>query len=343
MKKLATLAAVTISAVLLIISQTTKTLNIPTNVLAFYNWSYQLFDYQVNRIWDEVLERDWIGLLLNPINAAITLIYISSLFIEILIHAWQKKSWSDGWQASSIFRLTRMVSSKTARADVYMFVYNRLALDSFIMQGLMLLGPLFVFALIQANLNLQLFTYLPNPWLQFFVYVVAQDFVYYWFHRVSHESRAMWEIHKFHHSATEMNLITGVRDHPFEKAMQTAFSAVPLAILGAPIEQFVAFWLLVSLVNVWFHSDFDWHFGWLDYVLVSPRTHRIHHSMLEEHWDLNYGVIFSVWDHIFGTYYKGSNVTPVFGVTDNYFNKRSFFFDLFEPLRRFFLVAIGRR
>ncbi len=343
MRRITAFVVMVLCLILFVLAQTVLGFDVVAIAGAVLRWVRSLVMYQVDRIWNEVLNRDWVGLLVNPFNAAITGIYLFSLVIEIGIHGWQKRSIDKGWHASSLYRLSRMVGNKTARTDFYMFVYNRLALDAFVMQALMLLGPLFVFALVQANLNFNLFANVPNPVVQFMIYLVVQDFIYYWFHRISHESRALWEIHKFHHAATEMNLITGVRDHPFEKAMQTALSSIPLAVLGAPIEQFISFWLLVSLVNVWFHSDFDWHFGWLDYVLISPRTHRIHHSLVEEHWDKNYGVIFSIWDHLFGTFYKGQNLQPVFGVTDNYFNKRTFLFDLIEPLRRFFLVALGKR
>lgn len=324
----------------LIILQTTHTLDPVANAKAFALWLYSLGSYQIDRIWNEVLHRDWIGLLINPFNAAITGIYLLSLLVEVAIHSHRTGSAKQGWQASSLYRLSRFTHNRTARTDLFMFVYNRLALDAFVMQALMLLGPLFVFAAVQANLNLNLFSHIPNPVLQFGIYILVQDFIYYWFHRISHESAALWEIHKFHHAATEMNIVTGVRDHPFEKAMQTSLSAIPLALLGAPIEQFVAFWLLVTVVNVWFHSDFDWHFGKLDYIFISPRTHRIHHSLREEHWDQNYGVILSIWDHLFGTFYKGPNHQPEFGVTDNYFNQKTLMFDLVEPMRRFYRVLL---
>ena len=69
-------------------------------------------------------------------------------------------------------------------------------------------------------------------------------------------------------------------------------------ILGASIFTFV-FNLLGSNLR---HSPVSicyWHP--IEFILMSPAQHHIHHSTAEEHIDRNFGVALSVWDWIFGT------------------------------------------
>ncbi len=62
----------------------------------------------------------------------------------------------------------------------------------------------------------------------------------------------------------------------------------------------------------------DWTFGWIGtWIIFSPVGHRVHHSQLEEHWDKNFGNMFTWWDHIFGTYYRGDAVNDSVGLVDN--------------------------
>ncbi len=46
--------------------------------------------------------------------------------------------------------------------------------------------------------------------------------------------------------------------------------------------------------------------GWLDralsLVLVTPRFHHVHHAAGETDYNNNLGIVFTVWDRLFGTY-----------------------------------------
>ena len=111
--------------------------------------------------------------------------------------------------------------------------------------------------------------------------------------------------------------------------------AIPAALLGGGIGDAIPV-LLINAVHAGLtHSILPWSWGWVGrWVIYPPTGHRIHHSALSEHHDKNFGSIFPIWDHLFGTYYKGDLLNEEVGVDDNYMNRRGFRYDLIEPIRR---------
>ncbi len=150
------------------------------------------------------------------------------------------------------------------------------------------------------------------------VAVVLGDFFNYWYHRFMHRLRFAWQLHEYHHGATEFTILTGSRVHLGEVIFNGLLVSVPLLALGVRFDTIVWFAVIRRIVSWLHHSMADWTFGWIGtWVLYSPIGHRIHHSELEEHWDKNFGNLFTWWDHLFGTYYHGSVVNDTVGVTDD--------------------------
>jgi sterol desaturase/sphingolipid hydroxylase (fatty acid hydroxylase superfamily) len=54
--------------------------------------------------------------------------------------------------------------------------------------------------------------------------------------------------------------------------------------------------------------------GWVEKVLNTPSSHRVHHGINPQYLDRNYGGILVVWDRVFGTYEREEE-PPVYGVT----------------------------
>ncbi len=159
--------------------------------------------------------------------------------------------------------------------------------------------------------------------------LVAVDFFKYWMHRFQHAVPMWWEAHKFHHAATELNVITTARGHPLDGAFRYVYLAVPMAMLGSTVDQFLLVALVLNMHAGLTHSMLNWRWGWVGrWVLVSPVVHRIHHSDMPEHFDKNFGAILVIWDRIFGTYYEGTAVNVSVGVTANPYNRRDFVSDL---------------
>ena len=143
------------------------------------------------------------------------------------------------------------------------------------------------------------------------------DFMAYWQHRLLHTVPFLWNIHKFHHSAESFATITVLREHPLDGAVRSIFLAFPIALLGYPVIDYPILVTLIGMVGYFKHSQLLSRWGWFGtYVIQSPLDHWIHHSDNPKHFNSNYSNNFAIWDHLFGTYYKGTDVNTSIGLTN---------------------------
>lgn len=237
-----------------------------------------------------------------------------------------------GWGASSLRRLLHPTQSTWG--DLLLWGAKVLGVSGALATvfslgladlGLRLLGPLAPPGALAAG----------NPLLHTLWLLVALDFVRYVMHVCQHKAAFWWQAHKYHHSATEFNVITTARGHPTDHAIQLVFLAIPTALLGGTVEQVLLLSILLDMHAGLTHSMLPWSFGWAGrWILVSPVAHRIHHSDLPEHFDRNYGSVFIIWDRIFGTWYAGPLVNDHVDVAGNQYNRRGLVWDFLEVPRR---------
>lgn len=140
-----------------------------------------------------------------------------------------------------------------------------------------------------------------NPLLYWIGLVLGVDFFYYWLHRVDHQSRLFWAVHVTHHSSEKFNFTVGFRSSVFEPLYRFLFF-IPLPFLGfKPLD--IAF--VYSACQIWgilIHTEKINHLGWLEYVLVTPSHHRVHHASNPRYLDKNMGMLLIWWDKLFGTF-----------------------------------------
>jgi sterol desaturase/sphingolipid hydroxylase (fatty acid hydroxylase superfamily) len=150
----------------------------------------------------------------------------------------------------------------------------------------------------------------------FVVFYIVSSFVGYWQHRLMHW-RGFWQLHRFHHAATELNILTGFRDNPAEAIVNAFVMLSPLALLKIPdAGLFAAFVLANQIIASLQHSELPWNYGWVgSWIVASPQMHQIHHSIDEEHRDKNFSVC-PIWDRLFGTWYDGPNRPSAYGIPD---------------------------
>lgn len=139
-------------------------------------------------------------------------------------------------------------------------------------------------------------------WLQYPIVFLVNTFLFYCVHRIMH-SKIFWPIHKIHHAAQEMNLLTPHRNHPIDTAVVLLVTTAPAAILGADPSVLLVYTIFNGLYQSLVHSNIALGSDWLDAIFITPEAHRAHHSNDPKHFDTNYGII-SLWDMIFGTYQK---------------------------------------
>jgi sterol desaturase/sphingolipid hydroxylase (fatty acid hydroxylase superfamily) len=150
------------------------------------------------------------------------------------------------------------------------------------------------------------------------LYLLAFTFVDYWQHRITHTS-ILWPLHRFHHSGSEFNGLTVFRNHPATFATDPVLRLALLAFLPMPA-RVSEYWPIVSLLfwshQMLTHTDVDWKFGWIGkWIFVSPALHKVHHSKESEHYNKNFGTLFTVWDHVFGTYHEVPTARIEMGLT----------------------------
>ncbi len=248
-----------------------------------------------------------------------------------------------GYEKSSVPRL--LPPSRSGWMDILIFVLNQVGLIGALAWIFTFSTASVVPAWLRAHLPANLL-HLDSPWLQYVWLLVAIDFTRYWMHYAGHKLGWWWQLHAFHHAATEMNVITTNRGHPAELGLQIIILAIPTALLGGSMVDFFIINVLFAVHAGLTHSMLPWDFGWIGrWVLYSPIGHRIHHSFLPVHIDKNFGSIFPIWDRMFGTWYGGTVVNDAIGIDNNPYNQENPVSDLVGCALRFYgaLVAPIRR
>jgi len=139
-------------------------------------------------------------------------------------------------------------------------------------------------------------------WAQLLILFLFTDFCVYWWHRLQHESRIVWQFHKTHHSQINLNVLTTFRTTITDRIFTLAVLAIPAAMMKVDAALPISIAAALQFHQLVIHSDSGWSFGPLDRIFVSPSFHEVHHSSLEPHLDKNYGGVLSIWDHLFGTF-----------------------------------------
>lgn len=144
---------------------------------------------------------------------------------------------------------------------------------------------------------------------------VALDFAGYWGHRLSHRVNFFWGHHVVHHSSEEFNLPCALRQNISMITNLTTVIILPLALIGVPAAVLAVVGPFHFFSQFWYHTRYIGKLGVLEYILMTPSAHRVHHAMNDMYMDKNYSPIFIVWDRMFGTYQEELDSEPcVYGM-----------------------------
>jgi alkylglycerol monooxygenase len=149
------------------------------------------------------------------------------------------------------------------------------------------------------------FKFPPDAWWTWVALFFVDDFVYYWFHRVSHESRFFWNFHVVHHSSEHFNLSVAGRQSWFSGIAHWIFYA-PIMLLGFAPWMFALMHGFNLIYQFWIHTKFIERLGWLENVFNTPSHHRVHHGVNEQYLDKNYAGALIIWDRMFGSFVEES-------------------------------------
>lgn len=255
-----------------------------------------------------------------------------AILIVVPVLLWEASS--AGYGRSSLKRL--LAPSPSVKVDLfYLFTYVSNLKTIFGVLFSLGLGQLLYFWLNQrfsfALLSGQSFL------LSLFVLTIVNTFLLYWIHRILHMG-LFWPIHKVHHSATELIMITNFRNHPLTLLIEMTFYGVSAALLGVRSEVEVSYLILNGVYQLWAHSVIDWNLrskrlGFIqDWVLLASEEHRLHHSKDPAHWNRNFGSV-PLWDKLFGTWLDSRGISSYrVGLDDE--NDQ----DMLGSMRGFFVI-----
>ncbi len=154
-----------------------------------------------------------------------------------------------------------------------------------------------------------------DTWLVYVIAFIALDFASYWNHRLSHKINFFWNTHIIHHSSEEFNLACALRQPISNLLGYYALFLIPAAFFGIPNKVIALLAPIHLFAQFWYHTKHIGKLGFLEYVIVTPSQHRVHHAINDIYIDKNLAAIFCVWDRWFGTFQEElDEVPPVYGV-----------------------------
>jgi sterol desaturase/sphingolipid hydroxylase (fatty acid hydroxylase superfamily) len=145
--------------------------------------------------------------------------------------------------------------------------------------------------------------------------VLGWDMIYYWNHRMAHESRYLWAMHVVHHSSERYNLSTALRQ-PVVDALTMSLPYGALALLGFRPSVIETGRGINLLYQYWIHTETVPRLDRFEKVFNSQSLHRVHHGSNQRYLDRNHGSILIIWDRLFGTY-QPEDEPVVYGLTRN--------------------------
>lgn len=141
-------------------------------------------------------------------------------------------------------------------------------------------------------------------WLTAAIVIALDSFLQFALHWASHRVPPLWQLHKIHHSATEMTMLTAFRDHPFFDFLNNFVRGLIMWMIGLEPPVIAIVISLKALQVMLIHSRVDSNWGPFSWILTTPAAHRLHHSTSPEFYNKNFGTDFIVWDRLFRTYAK---------------------------------------
>ncbi|MDP9149339.1 MAG: sterol desaturase family protein [Myxococcota bacterium] len=134
--------------------------------------------------------------------------------------------------------------------------------------------------------------------------VMLMDYTLYLWHVATHKSGFLWRFHEAHHLDLDLSTTTATRFHFGEMLLSMPYRAAQVVVLGVSPGAFAIWQTLTTIQILFHHANLKLPFvveRWLSLVIVTPRMHGIHHSVVRAETDSNWSTIFSFYDRLHGT------------------------------------------
>lgn len=142
------------------------------------------------------------------------------------------------------------------------------------------------------------------PLVQGIVAFLLLDYTVYVWHRLNHAVPFLWRFHNVHHTDLDLDVSTAFRFHFGELLLATGYRCAQVVLIGVGPALALAYEVALEAATEFHHSNWQLPVGLerlLNRVVVTPRMHGIHHSIVERETNSNWSVIFSWWDRLHRT------------------------------------------
>jgi alkylglycerol monooxygenase len=153
----------------------------------------------------------------------------------------------------------------------------------------------------------------PDTWYVWLILLLATDLVWYWYHRLGHEVNLLWAAHVVHHQSETFNYTVSARITTLQSIVRNLFWCV-LPLAGFKPEMVMSILIIHGTYSFFTHTRLITRLGWLEYVMITPSHHRVHHASNTKYLNKNYGDLFVFWDKLFGTF-QVEEEEPQYGLT----------------------------
>lgn len=155
-------------------------------------------------------------------------------------------------------------------------------------------------------------------WWAWVLILFADDFTFYWHHRLSHEIRVLWASHVNHHSSQTMNLATALRQSWGEQFYKYIWWCW-MPLVGFEPLMMLMMMSLSLIYQYWVHTELIRKLPrWYEFIFNTPSHHRVHHASNIRYLDQNHAGILIIWDRLFGTFVEErEDEKPIYGITKN--------------------------
>lgn len=137
-----------------------------------------------------------------------------------------------------------------------------------------------------------------------FLALLLLDYAVYVWHWLNHVVPFLWRFHSVHHTDLDLDVSTAFRFHFVEMLLSVIYRSAQVALIGVGPLAALVYEMVMEGATEFHHSNWRLPIGWeraLNRVVVTPRMHGIHHSIVERETNSNWSVIFSWWDHLHRT------------------------------------------
>lgn len=198
-------------------------------------------------------------------------------------------------------QLRKRVQKTGRRIFINFFV----SLPAFTLLRLLLIPEMLWLATVNEKIQFGLTYFLHLPfWITAIIAFLLLDYTNYLWHVLNHKIPLLWRFHLVHHTDYNLDVTTAIRFHFGEIIGSTVFRGAAVFLIGVSPSIVLIYEIVFEAATQFHHSNWKLPYRFekmLNKIIVTPRMHGIHHSIIRNETDSNYSVIFSFWDRLHKT------------------------------------------